>query len=149
MITVAGSSYPPVGFYFSVTVGIFISDTTFQEVSGLNVVLGTEDIKEGGENQFIYRLPTPPKYSNLILKRGMVTGSALIDWARLAVENFTFMPQTVIIQLLSSNADLPLAAWNVANAYPLSLKVSDFKAQDSNIVIETLELAFTTLQRLL
>src|SRR5690348_5526049 len=135
--------YPPVGFYFKVNVtGITgKNEGSFQEVSGLNVKIGVQEVKEGGENRFVHRLPTPPKYENLILKRGMLLGSPLIDWARSAVEQFSFTPKTVIINLMDENAS-PLASWKFINAYPVSLKVSDFKAQENAIGVETLELCF-------
>lgn len=143
------SFYPPVGFYFKVNVtGITgINEGNFQEVTGLNVSLGIEEVKEGGENQLSYRLPIPPKYSNLILKRGMVPDSSLIVWARKAVENFIFKPTTVTINLLDYDKKI-VAAWSVMNAYPVGINVSDFKSMDNSIVVETLELAFTSFKRL-
>lgn len=145
----ASGYYPPVGFYFKVSVGGIsgINEGSFQDVTGINVKLGTEDVKEGGENRFVHRLPTPPKYENLILKRGMLTGSPLITWARAAVEQFTFTPKTVTVNLLDENAS-PLATWNFVNAYPLSLHISDLKAQENALVIETLELAYDYFERL-
>ncbi len=139
----------PVLFSFEVVV-TGISDMmsgSFQEVSGINVKLDTETIKEGGENRFSHRLPNPPKYDNLILKRGMVLDSALIVWARAALEKFTFTPKSVIVNLLDE-AGKPLASWSFVNAYPVALKVSDFKAQENAIVIETLELAYDYFTRL-
>jgi phage tail-like protein len=140
--------YPPVGFYFKVNIiGISgINEGNFQEVSGLNVKLGTEEIKEGGENRFVHRLPSYPKYENLVLKRGMVTGSSLITWARNAVEQFTFKPTTVVLNLMDEKSS-PLATWKFINAYPVGIKVSDFKAQENAIVIETLELSFDYFER--
>src|SRR6202012_605255 len=135
--------YPPVSFSFSVSIdGVNgANEGNFQEVSGLQVKLGTEDVKEGGENRFVHRLPTPPKYENLVLKRGMLgISSPLITWARQGLETFTFEPKTVLINLLDENGT-PLASWNVANASPVSLLMSEFKAHENNIAIETLELA--------
>ena len=145
----ADDFYPPVSFSFSVSIdGVNgANEGNFQEVSGLQVKLGTEDVKEGGENRFVHRLPTPPKYENLVLKRGMLDSSSpLITWARQGVESFTFVPKTVLISLLDENGS-PLASWNVANAYPISLSLSEFKAQENNIAIETLELAFNNFTR--
>ena len=146
----AENYYPPVGFYFKVNViGITgINEGNFQEVSGLNAKLGTEDIKEGGENRFVHRLPNPPKYENLVLKRGMVTGSSLIKWATYAVEQFTFSPKTVTINLLDEKSS-PIAVWRLTRAYPVSLQVSNFKSQDNAIVVETLELAYDYFTRIL
>jgi phage tail-like protein len=142
--------YPPVGFYFKVNVvGIQgLNEGNFQEVSGLNVKLGNEDIKEGGENRFVHRLPNPPKYENLILKRGMVTNSALIKWAIYAVEQFTFSPKTVIVNLMDETS-APIAVWKLTNAYPIAIQTSSFKAQENAIVIETLELAYDYFNRTL
>src|ERR1700761_4700297 len=106
MAATADNYYPPVSFSFSVTIpGITgANEGSFQEVSGLQVKLGTEEVKEGGENRFVHRLPTPPKYENLVLKRGMLPiSSPLITWARKGVESFTFEPKTITISLLDEN----------------------------------------------
>src|ERR1700749_1858669 len=140
----ADNFYPPVSFSFLIKIADLdgANEGNFQEVSGLNVKLGNEDVKEGGENSFVHRLPTPPKYENLVLKRGMFgISSPVIKWARKGVENFIFVPKTVVINLLDEKGD-PLATWNVINAYPVSLLMSEFKAQENGIAIETLELAF-------
>lgn len=143
------SYYPPVGFYFKVNViGISgINEGSFQEVSGLNVKIGVEEIKEGGENRFVHRLPTPPKFENLVLKRGMLVGSPLITWANNSFQKFEFKPTTVNVNLMDASAAL-LASWKFVNAYPVSLKVSDLKAQENAIVIETLELCYDYFEKM-
>jgi phage tail-like protein len=141
--------YPPVGFSFVVNITDIDGqyESNVQEVSGLNAKMNVEEVKEGGENRFVHRLPSPPKYENLILKRGMVTNSGLIDWARKAVEQFLFSTKTVVISLLDGDAN-HLATWNFVNAYPVSIKISDFKAQENAIVVETLELCYDYFQRI-
>lgn len=138
-----GGYYPPVGFSFDVFVdGITgINEGNFQEVSGLNVKLGTEEVVEGGENRFVHRLPTAPKYENLILKRGMLKGSPLIDWVRNSVERFKFVPKVVVVKLLDATGN-PLISWSFSNAYPVALRISEFKSQENALVVETLELSF-------
>jgi phage tail-like protein len=140
--------YPPVGFYFRVSVtGINgQNEGNFQEVTGLNVKLDVEEVKEGGENRFSHRLPARPKYENLVLKRGMVTDSFLVTWARKATEQFIFTTKTVVLSLLNDDG-VPLAAWNFVNAYPVAIKMSEFKAQENSIAIETLELCFDYFER--
>lgn len=136
----------PVAFSFNVKFDG--EEGEFQEVSGISVKLGTETIKEGGENRFEHRLPNPPKYENLMLKRGMVLDSGLIVWARNAVEDFKITTKTVVVSLLDE-ANAPLASWSFSNAYPVSLKISDFKAQENAIAIETLELSYDYFKRVL
>lgn len=136
--------YPPVGFHFSVVFELFPqlpSDFRFQSVEGLTVDVDTEDFKEGGENRFVHKLPTRTKYSDIVLKRGMFLGSGIVLWCRNAIESFNFQPTNVIITLL--NADhVPLAAWYVVNAYPVSWSVSDFNAEENKVVIESIKLRY-------
>jgi len=143
MADIQSGYYPPVGFYFDVFVeGITgINEGNFQEVSGLNVKIGTEEVVEGGENRFVHRLPTAPKYENLILKRGLLKGSSLIDWVRTSVEQFKFVPKLVVVKLLDATGN-PLVSWSFSNAYPVGLRISEFKSQENALVVETLELAF-------
>jgi phage tail-like protein len=120
---------------------------SFQEVSGISVKLNTEPLKEGGENTFIRRLPLPPQYENLILKRGVVLNSGLIGWARDAVEKFMIKPATVDVSLLDAT-QLPIATWSFLNAYPVALKISELKAQENAIACEILELAYDSFKRI-
>lgn len=140
----------PVTFAFKVKVtgitGSFEGD--FQEVTGITAKLNTESLKEGGENAFVRRLPLPPQYENLVLKRGILLSSDLIDWARDAVEQFTIKTKTVVVSLLDEKQS-PLASWTFVNAYPIALKVTDFKAQENAIACETLELAYENFTRTL
>lgn len=135
--------YYPAAFSFKVNVvgvnGYF--EGNFQEVKGISVKLGSFPLKEGGENRFTYRLPEPPKYENLVLRRGMVLSSDLISWARNAVENFQITTKSVVVNLIDENG-FPLAAWSFVRAYPVALVYSDLKAQDNAIMIETLELSY-------
>ena len=135
--------YPPVGFSFKVNVeGIDgINEGSFQEVSGLNVKIAPKPVEEGGENRFVHRFPSPPTYENLVLKRGMLLGSPLITWARNSFELFTFTPKIVNLNLLD-HTGAPISTWRFVNAYPVGLKVSEFKAQENVLVVETLELCF-------
>lgn len=139
----------PAAFSFKVNV-VGISGTyegNFQEVTGISAKLGSFSIKEGGENRFEHRLPDRAKYDNLTLKRGMVLSSGLITWARKAIEEFDFTTKTVIVNLLDETS-APLASWSFKNAYPVALKISDLKAQDNAIVIETLELSYSYFTRI-
>ena len=135
--------YPPVGFSFKVNVeGIMgVNEGSFQEVSGLNVKITPKNVEEGGENRFIHRFPTPPNYENLILKRGMLIGSPLIAWARTSFELFTFFPKIVNLNLLDQTG-APISSWMFVNAYPVAMKMSEFKAQENTLVVETMELCF-------
>lgn len=134
--------YPPVGFHFLVEFANQQNEYQFQSVSGLSVDLETEEIKEGGENRFTHKLPVRAKYPNLILKRGLLVNSGLLNWCRDAIDNFKIEPTDVIIKLLNEKSE-PLMSWNVVHAWPVKWAISDFNAEENRLVIETLELTYS------
>ncbi len=140
----AGGYYPPVGFHFKVEFqGIGNdNDIRFQSVGGLNVEYDTESIKEGGENRHEHKLPTRTKYSDLSLKRGMLTDSAVINWVKKALFDREFQPAQVIITLMNADHE-PLKSWKVNNAWPRKWNVSDLNANENTIVVETLDLCYS------
>src|SRR5688572_13972987 len=121
--------YPPTGFCFRVAFTDLAgteqdSEQRFQEVSGLSFEITTEELNEGGENRFSYKLPKRVKYPNLILKRGLVKNTALLKWFESAKDTFftvlvyDFKPKDMTITLLDE-ADQAVAIWNIVQAYPL------------------------------
>lgn len=140
---------PPVAFKFHVFVDDMdgVKEGSFQEVLGLNVKLETEDIQEGGENRFIHKFPKAPKYPNLILKRGMLMGSPLMEWAYSSIGRFSFKPKTILVILLDENM-IPLLGWNVINAIPVGLQLSDLKAEENKIMVESIELAYDYFEKI-
>lgn len=137
--------YPPVGFHFAVEFGFLpqgSNDARFQEVSGLNTELSIEEVNEGGENRFSHRLPGRAKFPNLVLKRGYLTDSQLIDWCRDAIENFDFMTTTVNITLLNEEHQPVSGTFSFIDAWPVKWSISGFNAKSNEIVVETLELAY-------
>lgn len=132
---------PPIGFHFKVEfpdISTNAKDQQFQAVSGLTVDIETEEITEGGENRFKHKVPVRTKYPNLVLKRGLLVDSEVIKWCRDALENFQFKPTNLIVKLLNEKHE-PLQSWNIVHAYPVKWDVSDFNAQESKVVIESLE----------
>lgn len=133
-----------VGFHFSVEVAgeTGDSDTRFQEASGLSAEVTVEEVREGGVNDSVHRLPTGAKYGNLVLKRGFTNSSGLREWCQSAIEDFVFTPRDVTVSLLDEEHN-PLAVWSVLDAYPVKWSVSAFNAQQNGLAIESLELAFS------
>lgn len=143
--------YPPVKFHFSVEFGFLpqgSNDARFQEVSGFDASLSVEEIKEGGENRFSHRLPGRATYPNLVLKRGMLVDSELIDWCKDAIENFIFAPTTVNIMLLNEEHEPVAGTLSFIDAWPVKWSISNYDAKSNEIVVETLELAYKYFTRI-
>lgn len=146
----AALHHPPAGFYFAVTFfhgGLILNplDIRFRKVSGLNATIETQEIKEGGENQFSYRLPTRIRYENLILERGLVTGSFLTLEFNRTMSFFQFNPGNALVVLLNQDG-VPHSSWFFMKVYPVRWSVSDLDADQSQIVVDTMELAYTRFQ---
>ena len=137
--------YPPVGFLFKVEFigldGITENDVRFQSVSGITMDIGTEDLREGGENRFVHKLPQSAKYSNLVLKRGMLTDSGLIKWFEDAVQNFNFKPITIQVSLMNEKIE-PLVNWKFVNAYPVKWEISSLDSSKNEVVVDSIEIAY-------
>ena len=135
--------YPPWGFYYKVEFGISKNknDVRFQSVSGLSVEYDMEEFKEGGENRFTHKLPVRTKYADMVLKRGMLTDSEVMQWCFNAFRNREFVPTDVNVILMNEKSE-PLRTWKVAHAIPKKWLASDLNANDNAIVIETLELSY-------
>jgi len=135
--------YPPLSFYYRVEFSISKdkNDVRFQTVSGLSVEYDYESFKEGGENRFEHKLPVRTKYADMVLKRGMLTDSAVIKWMLDAFRNREFKPADLTVILLNEKGE-PLKTWKVAQAIPKKWIVSDLNANENSVVIETLELTY-------
>lgn len=135
---------PPVGFHFRVEVlGLTpaADDLRFVEVGGLALEVATEEVPEGGENRFVQRYPGRAKYGDLVLKRGLLKGSEVWNWARQCIEELDVEPKDVDVTLLNE-AHEPLMSWHLVGAYPVKWSVSDFNATANSFVVETLTLAY-------
>lgn len=149
-----GSDYPPPAFHFKVvfaaTAGMF--DTSFQEVSGIKATIETETYKELGENGFVYQFPKPPTYPNLVLKRGIASmESPLVLWCRSVFEGELTKPlvtMEMMVYLMNENK-IPQRAWGFTDAFPVSWDVGSFNSTKNEVAIETVELRYNKLTRLL
>lgn len=143
------SLYPLVNFRFSVSIDDTV-DAAFSEISGLDTEMATETIEEGGENRFSYTLPTRGTHGNLVLKRGILDGSTgLFRWCRDAMEQGlakTLTLKTINVSLLDM-ANQPVLSWKVLDCWPVKMNVSPLDAKNGDVVVETLEFAFTSLTR--
>lgn len=150
--------YPPGAFYFAVYIlgsGTVFSlltdiDASFQEVSGIQAEFGIEEVTEGGENRFVHRLPRPAKYSNLVLKRGVVTmDSVLAEWVGQTVGSGLALPiitQNLMVTLLGEDG-FPMIAWFFVNAYPVKWDVAALNSEDNKVLTETMEFAYNYFER--
>lgn len=155
----ADEYYPQSGFYFTVSVlgsGTALAmltdiDASFQEVSGIKSEFGVEEVTEGGENRFVHRLPQPAKYSNLILKRGIVSGDSVLgEWVGQTIGSGLSIPiitQNLVVSLLNEDGN-PTVVWGFVNAYPIRWEIAAMNSMENKVLTETLEFSYNYFERL-
>lgn len=132
-----GGPDPVPASHFILTVG-GVPIGRFSEVSGLSVAYDPYEYKEGGVNDFTHVFRGRAKFPNLVLKRGITSESALLDWFMQCRERTVRRDVTIT---LKGPDDATVRVWSFAEAFPIKWSGPDFKANAGDAALETLELA--------
>jgi phage tail-like protein len=111
----------------------------FRECSGIAVEVETKDYMEGGNNDWVHKLPTRIKYPNVVLKRGVTHESALLDWFEATRRSYPGNFQELTIELLGPGS-VTVRAWQFMDAYPVKWTGPNLNASSNQIATETLEM---------
>jgi len=118
----------------------------FLEVSGLQVETAVEEYQEGGQNQYVHKLPGPTRYpSNLVLKRGLTDAETLWSWHQEVISG-SFRRKNGTIFLLD-NQGQPALWWTVREAYPVKWEGPQLKADSNAVAVESVELVHRGLSK--
>lgn len=126
------------GFRFKVEIeGLIVGG--FSEASGFQIETQIEEIREGGVNFFVHRLPKETRYQNLVLKKGLTDSPSLGDWHKDIVNGIVVRKNINVILLDSTGVETWCLSFR--DAYPVKWIGSEFKADSTAVAVETLELA--------
>jgi phage tail-like protein len=118
----------------------------FLEADGLNVEVEVVTLEEGGQNEFVHKLPGRMSWPNLVLKRGLTQTDNLFAWLQKSSgEGFSasgdkVTRSTLAITLVSS-AGTRLRAWEIEGAFPVKWTGPRLAASSDEFVMEELEIA--------
>lgn len=117
------------------------SRTGFTEISGLGIEIETVSFREGSSPDDSERkIPGLRKFSNVTLKRGLVKGdNDFFDWIN-TKQNGNIEKRDLVISLLDEQHQ-PAVTWKVKNAFPVKYAGPVLSANNSEIAIESLEIA--------
>ena len=91
--------------------------------------------------------PDPPAGNVLVLRRGVTGRLDLYQWWNEARRSPAEPPRrTVTVQLLGEDHATVVLTWRFLRAYPVSLSYSPLRALDDSVLMETVELAFDTVE---
>lgn len=137
--TQSKNTWPLVKFAFSVKIGS--TEGMFQEVTGLNAETQLIEYRSGNSKVFsTVKMPGIKKYSNITLKKGIFKDDKDLWTMYDAIKMNTFERKTLVISLLDEEQKVAMS-WNILNAFPVKMTVSDMKSDANEAAIETIELA--------
>jgi len=129
---------PYMGYSFTVEIeGMIVGG--FSEVSGIQSEIVTQDFEEGGQNQYLHRLPVRMKYPNLVLKHGLTDIETLWKWHRDIVRG-KMSRRNGSVMLMNTNF-IEAWRWNFVDAYPVKWTGPQLNAGQSQVAVESVELA--------
>lgn len=113
----------------------------FQECSGLTMEVEVQEYVEGGNNEFVHKLPGRMKYSNITLKRGISDNPQFASWRPKVEGGKITVERKNLSIILFDVSGATVKTWQVAEAYPVKWTGPDMRATSADVAIETLELA--------
>jgi len=88
--------------------------------------------------------PGLASYSHLVLSRGLTTNLDLWNWWEAARNGDPSVDRNVVVRLLDGTGQLVLS-WKFRNAFPAVYRLRPLDAAASDLVVETVELAFDSM----
>jgi phage tail-like protein len=129
--------YPNFNFAVEIS-GLIVA--AFNEVSGLQAEIEVQEYREGGVNGYMHKRAGPARYpSNLVLKKGITDSTELWSWYCQILQGQVQRKSLAIV--LMDSAGNEQRRWTFQNAYPVKWSGPDMKAQNSEVAIESMELA--------
>ena len=115
----------------------------FSELSGLQTHTDVFEYQEGGLNSYTHRLPGRTSYGNITLKWGATDSTALWDWYSDLIQSSKTKPQKKRMSIIHFNEEHnEFRRWNLTGAFPVKWTGPSFASAQSQVAIESLELAF-------
>ena len=119
----------------------------FRGLSGLEVNFDVLEYREGGNNDFVHRLPGRMSYPNLTLSWGMVNNEALLKWFMATHSQAQMQEITVTMSAAKGDAN-NIRKFTFTDAFPVRWSGPQLEAEAADPATwgETLEVAHSGLK---
>jgi phage tail-like protein len=112
---------------------------TFNSCEGLGVEVVLEQREEGGNNGFVWQLPTRLKYSNVKLSRPLGPDTMKVaKWFSSMTGGVTRRTATIVAM---SADDTVVARWGLADVVPVRWTGPSLNLDSPKVAVETIEIA--------
>ncbi len=120
----------------------------FTEVILPTITMETEDVKEGGQNKFIHKLPGRINAGTVKFKHGIAIVDMMMKWYVDVIEKQKYGKATdelIVVQLTPSPLPIPLPfplrIWVFHDAYPIKWTGPQLQSSQSAAIVEEFEFA--------
>lgn len=113
----------------------------FMRCSGLELSFDVYEYREGGNNDFVHRLPGGVHYPNLMLSRGLTNEEALLKW--LWATHTKAERKEVTLTLSGGSLQ---RSWTFADAFPVKWTGPGLESTGTDAITESLEIAHSGLK---
>jgi phage tail-like protein len=145
---------PPAVFVHYVVLDVpnITADTSFvgifKGLSGLEVSFDVLEFREGGNNDYVHRLPGRMQYPNLVLSWGLVSSDTLIKWFMQTQKQAQLQDITLTLTAAKGDVTKDVRKFTFGDAFPVRWSgpqlMSD--SHDPETWGETLEIAHSGLK---
>lgn len=118
----------------------------FSHVQGLTMTVDTHEIREGGQNGFVRKVPGRVSWPNLVFSRGLTDSDNLFEWiAKSSGEGFaanksSLQRVTGAVTALGPSGNR-LRAWEFLDVFPVRWQGPEFAVGSQSPLQEELEVA--------
>lgn len=119
-----------------------LSLATFIEASGFTAERDVLQVREGGVNDYVHKLPGRVTYSELILRRGISFSTQLWEWFEEGIFDGKVKRRDLTVIQYSSYFNLPARWYDFTNAFPSKWEGPPLRTDSSQLAIESLTLTF-------
>jgi phage tail-like protein len=137
---------PFVAFRFSVQLD-GLARAGFSECTGLQIEMEMHEYQEGGVNDHVLKFPTRARQGNLTLRRG-IADRELWDWF-FDLTRGRVAPKDGSILVQDPSGAVTRMQWDFTAALPVKWQGADLNAAQNNVAVETLELSYLLLERVI
>lgn len=117
----------------------------FSECTGLDATVEILDFREGGVNDYVHRFATRATYGNLTLKNGVIyLNDDLWNWHYSWVQGIGTRKDGLVFLL--DDTQTPSKIWRFKSGIPTKWTGPSMNAAQSNVAIESLEIAHEGLE---
>jgi phage tail-like protein len=119
-----------------------ITEAVFTECTLPTLEVQVHQQMEGGLNNAVHQLPGRVKAGKITLKRGITTSSELLEWYMSVAQGELEESQRTLSVVMYNSLLEEVLRWDFQGAFPSRWTGPSFVSGNSQVAIETLELAY-------